>query len=63
MTKFSHITITDNVSDTLTKSLCGAYVSGTNLRAIYFDGNKYAHPLCAKCAALRVIAETTATAK
>lgn len=61
--KFSHITLTDNVSSNLQKTLCGSYVSGTNLRAIYFDGNKYALPLCPKCAAARLIAETTSTAK
>jgi hypothetical protein len=61
--KFSHITLTSNVSDTHEKTLCGSYVTGINLRAIYFDGNKYALPLCPKCAAARLIAETTSPAQ
>lgn len=61
--KLSHITLTDKVSSNLQKTLCGSYVSGMNFRAIYFESNKYALPLCPKCAAARLIAETTSTAK
>lgn len=58
-TKFSHITLTDTVSQNLQKTLCGSYVSGTNLKAIWFEGNKFAHQLCPKCAAARLIAEVS----
>lgn len=58
-TKFSHITLVNTVSQNLQKTLCGSYVSGTNLPAIYFEGTKYGRPLCPKCAAARLIQEVS----
>lgn len=57
--QFSHITLVNTVSQNLQKTLCGSYVSGTNLPAIWYEGAKYARPLCPKCAAARLIAEVS----
>lgn len=60
---FSHITVSDRMSMNLEKTLCGSYVTGSNLLAVWYEGSLYARPLCPKCAALKLIAETTTEAK
>ena len=59
--KYSHIA-TDELNRYKIRTLCGKYVSGMNLGAIYTEGYEPKHwtraPLCPKCAALRLIAET-----
>ena len=54
--KFSHLTDNNSVSPYRVKVLCGKYVDGMNFTAFY--GGKYSKPLCPKCAALKLIAET-----
>lgn len=57
MTKHSHITTENAVRDCLMKTLCGRYVHGTNLPALYVEGGRLQRPLCPRCAAERLIAE------
>lgn len=60
---YSHITVTDRMTMNLQKTLCGSYVTGSNLLAVWYEGSLYARPLCPKCAAAKLIAETTSTTK
>lgn len=57
--QFSHITIENKVGHDRLKTLCGSWVLGYNLPAIYWEGAKYARPLCPKCAAARLIQEVS----
>lgn len=60
--KFSHITHDTGFRYKL-KTLCGRYLDGMNLSAIYTEGYEPTAwkraPLCPKCAALKIIADTS----
>jgi hypothetical protein len=59
--KYSHLTVSDGISYKI-KTLCGRYISQYNLGAIYMGESVSfswpVAPLCPKCAALKLIAET-----
>lgn len=59
--KFSHLTVSDGISYKV-KTLCGRYLSQYSLSAIYIEGYEPTawtrSPLCPKCAAIKLIAET-----
>jgi hypothetical protein len=63
--KFSHIAVSEGVTYKV-KTLCGKYLSQYSLGAIYTEGYEPTAwtraPLCPKCAALKVIADSAVVA-
>jgi hypothetical protein len=63
--QFSHYIADDSTYAFKLLTKCGRLLNKDNISAIYFDEKQFSFtkPLCPKCAALRVIAETATSAK
>lgn len=57
---FSHV-LDGTTTLFMMRTICGRDISKGNVAAVYFEDENYSFtkPLCPKCAALRVIAETS----
>ena len=63
--KFSHYIVDDTTRIWKMATKCGKLIDKNNVSAVYFDEKQFSFtkPLCPKCAALKLIDETTGTAK
>jgi hypothetical protein len=61
MSRYSHVVENWTPTAARLKTACGAYVSPSNLPAIYSDRQPaYQRPICPKCAAAKLLAELVA---
>jgi hypothetical protein len=61
MSRFAHVVEHWTPNAARLKATCGAYVSASNLPAIYSERMPaYQRPICPKCAAAKLLAELVA---